>query len=147
MVDTGRTVHNAVRTATLLVDGRPAAGVRVAATPLQRLRGLLGRRNTDEALLLLRCTSVHAVGMLFTLDVALLTGDPGGELTVLRTTVLRPFGMTLPRRGVQHVLEAQRGAFAAWGVAPGVRLQVEELGPDLGPGWCRGPMPEGRGRA
>lgn len=112
------------RDGVLRVDGRPVAAVEVVDTPWRRLRGLLGRRGTDGALLLVRCSSVHSVGMLFSLDVALLTGDPDGELTVLRTLRLPPFGVTRPMRGAQHVLEARRGAFARWDLVTGGRLLV-----------------------
>jgi uncharacterized protein len=109
----------------LVVDGRPVARAEVASTELSRLRGLLGRRGTAGALLLTRCASVHGTGMVFVLDVGLLAGDPGGDMTVLRTTVLRPFGLVRKRRGVQHVLEAQRGAFARWGLRTGSQLRIE----------------------
>jgi uncharacterized membrane protein (UPF0127 family) len=103
------------------VNGQDVAAVQVADTYLARLRGLLGRRGTDGALLLSSCTSVHAAGMAFTLDVALLDAD----LTVLRTTRLRPFGLVLPRPGVVHILEAEHGAFGRWGLFPGVRLTID----------------------
>lgn len=82
-----------------------------------------------------RCTSVHGMGMVISLDVALLADAPSGpaghkaddpgELTVLRVVRMRPMGLVIPRRGVRHVLEAQAGAFAAWGLAPGSRISVE----------------------
>ena len=53
--------------------------------------------------------------MVFTLDVAQLDD----EMRVIRTCRLRPFGLVAPRRGTRHVLEAQAGAFAGWGVRPG----------------------------
>jgi len=58
------------------------------------------------------------VGMTRSLDVALLDRDG----RVLATTVLRPFAMTRPRRGVADVLEAPRGSFATWGLTEGSTL-------------------------
>jgi uncharacterized protein len=113
----------------LLVDGVDVAACRIADTPLRRLRGLLGRRRIDDALLLTRCTSVHGAGMVVALDVALLADD----LTVLHTRWLPPFGLVLPRRGVRHVLEAGAGAFERWGVRPGVRLTVRARPDPSGP--------------
>ena len=101
--------------ARLRVDGRDVAPLVVADSYLGRLRGLLGRRGFDGALLLRRCSSVHAAGMVFVLDVAQLDD----ELRVIRTCRLRPFGLVAPRRGARHVLEAQAGAFASWGLRPG----------------------------
>ena len=105
----------------LIVDGRDTCDLAVAGTYVSRLRGLLGTRGTAGALLLTPCNGVHGIGMVYRLDVALLDA----ELTVRRTGVLRPFGLVPPRRGVRHVLEAQRGAFARWGLEPGSRLAIE----------------------
>ncbi len=104
----------------LLVDGREVAAVLVADTALARLRGMLGRRVLPPALLLRPANSVHGVGMVQALDVALLDDD----LQVRRVVRLRPFGMTLPRRGVRSVLEAPVGSFRDWGLAVGSRLAV-----------------------
>lgn len=104
----------------LIVDGRDTCELRVADSYLTRLRGLLGTRGTAGALLLSPCNGVHGMGMAYSLDVALLAED----WTVRRVAVLRPFGLVPPRRGVRHVLEAQRGAFERWGLAEGSRLQA-----------------------
>jgi uncharacterized membrane protein (UPF0127 family) len=98
----------------LVVDGRPVAEAVVADTVLTRARGLLFRRVLPEALLLRPCTSVHGAWMRVPLDVALLSAD----LRVVHTQVLRPWGMTAPRRGVTQVLEAPAGSFARWGLRP-----------------------------
>jgi len=106
----------------LEVDGTVVAGVIVADTFASRLRGLIGRRRLPEALLLRPANSVHGVGMLLSIDVAVL--DPQG--TVLATLVLRPFGLTRPRRGAASVLEAALGSFARWGLAAGSTVTVGE---------------------
>lgn len=102
----------------LIVDGRDTCDLLVAGSYLTRLRGLLGTRGTSGALLLSPCNGVHGVGMVYSLDVALLDQD----WTVRHTAVLRPFGLVPPRRGVRLVLEAQRGAFERWGLTTGSRL-------------------------
>jgi uncharacterized membrane protein (UPF0127 family) len=107
----------------LVVDGRPVADVVVADTVLSRARGLLFRRVLPEALLLRPCTSVHGAWMRVPLDVALLSAD----LLVLHAQVLRPWGMTLPRRGVTQVLEAPAGSFERWGLRTDSRVA---LGPE-----------------
>lgn len=106
--------------AQLVVDGRPVAEVVVADTALTRARGLLFRRVLPEALLLRPCTSVHGAWMTVPLDVALLDR----ELHVLRTQVLRPWGMTRPRKGGTQVLEAPAGSFERWGLAAGSRVSI-----------------------
>src|SRR5665647_2263250 len=89
----------------LEVDGRTVAPLLLAATYPARLRGMLGRRHLPPALLLRPSNSVHGVGMLHTIEVAILDSDG----TVLVTLVLKPFGLTRPRRGAASVLEAPRG--------------------------------------
>ncbi len=102
----------------LIVDGRDVAPVLVADTWARRARGMLGRRPLPESMWFVGEAGVHGVGMTRALDVALL--DHEGR--VLVTTVLRPFGMTRPRRGAVDVLEAPRGSFAAWGLVVGSAL-------------------------
>jgi len=117
------TSDDAVRT--LYVDGTAVAGIVVADTVGARLRGLLGRRQLPEALLLRPSGSVHGVGMLRSIDVAVL--DSQG--VVLATLVLRPGGVTRPRRGGTSVLEAPRGSFARWGLTVGSAVTVGERPP------------------
>ncbi|ADG75460.1 protein of unknown function DUF192 [Cellulomonas flavigena DSM 20109] len=99
----------------LIVDGREVADLLVADTWARRARGMLARRPLPAAMWFVGETGVHGVGMTRSLDVALL--DREGR--VVATSVLRPFGMTRPRRGVVDVLEAPRGSFATWGLVPG----------------------------
>jgi uncharacterized membrane protein (UPF0127 family) len=108
----------------LLVDGRDVSRVRVADTYAARLRGLLGTDPSAEPLLLTPASSVHGWGMRYALDVAQLSGELGAGLAVVRVVVLRRGGMVAPRRGVRHVLEAPRGAFASWELVAGSRVAV-----------------------
>lgn len=102
----------------LFVDGRDTAPLLVADTWARRARGMLARHPLPEAMWFVGETGVHGVGMTRSLDVALLDGTG----RVLATTVLRPWGVTRPRRGVVDVLEAPRGRFAAWGLTVGSTL-------------------------
>jgi uncharacterized membrane protein (UPF0127 family) len=105
----------------LRVDGREVAVCEVAETWRSRFRGLLGRRPLPEALLLRPESSVHGVGMREALDVAVLDRD-GVALAVL---VLRPWGVTSPRRGAAAVLEAPVGSFARWGLVEGSTVTLD----------------------
>ncbi|QTE29948.1 DUF192 domain-containing protein [Pengzhenrongella sicca] len=106
------------------MDGAVVAPILVAQTYAARLRGLIGRRVLPDALLLRPANSVHGVGMLVSIDVAVL--DSRG--TVLVTKVLRPFGMTRPHRGGDAVVEAPRGSFARWGLTAGAVATIEIRG-------------------
>jgi uncharacterized membrane protein (UPF0127 family) len=111
----------------LVVDRQTVASLRLANTYWARLRGLLGTRRSRGALLISPGNSVHGLGMTYSLDVAQLDVD----LTVRHTTTLLPFGLVAPQRGVRHVLEAERGAFARWGLRPGSKLSIDT---DIDPG-------------
>jgi uncharacterized membrane protein (UPF0127 family) len=104
----------------LWVDGRDVAPARVADTALSRARGLLGTRSLEGSLLIRPCNSVHGLGMLYRLDVALLDA----ESRVLHTLTLRPMGLTRPRSGVKQVLEAEWGSFERWQLRPGSQLEI-----------------------
>lgn len=108
----------------LFVDGRDVADLLVADTWARRARGMLARRPLPDALWFVGETGVHGVGMTRALDVALL--DRRG--VVVATTVLHPFGVTRPRRGVVDVLEAPRGSFDAWSLTVGSTLARSGVG-------------------
>ncbi|MFD3536038.1 DUF192 domain-containing protein [Streptomyces sp. NPDC058664] len=93
----------------------------VAASYRARRRGLLGRDGIAGALLIVRTNSVHTFGMRFPIDVAHLDRS----LEVLSVVTMRPgrLGMIRPRG--RHVLEAEAGAMAGWGLRPGVRVSVQ----------------------
>jgi len=104
------------------MNGTDVAIAEIADTWRTRLRGLLGRRELPEALVLRPSSSVHGIGMRVPLDVALLDRDG----RVLRTLVLRPWGMTMPRPGAAAVLEAPAGSFERWGLRAGARVELVE---------------------
>ncbi|MBB4983314.1 MULTISPECIES: DUF192 domain-containing protein [Streptomyces] len=109
------------------VDGTGTLAVAAGEIPLEvaasyraRRRGLLGRDGIAGALLIVRTNSVHTFGMRFPIDVAYLDGS----FTVRSVVTMVPgrLGMIRPRG--RHVLEAEAGAMAGWGLEPGVRVRV-----------------------
>lgn len=109
--------------ATLLCDGRSVAPVEIAASHRARVRGLLGRDGSDGALLLSPCRGVHTFGMGFGIDVAYLSKD----LRILAVAGMRPNRLGAPRWRARHVLEAEWGAFARWGVRTGAQLTLADV--------------------
>lgn len=108
--------------ARLRVDGRDVSALWIADTFVGRARGLLGTRSIEGALLIRPGNSVHGLGMTYPLDVALLDRS----MQVRHVLRLRPFGLSRPRRGIRQVLEAEAGAFSAWGLTVGSRLTISE---------------------
>ncbi|QEU97348.1 DUF192 domain-containing protein [Streptomyces kanamyceticus] len=94
--------------------------VEIADSARARRRGLLGRAGITGALLLTPARGVHTVGMRFALDVAYLDR----ELRVLSVRTMRPGRVGRPRVRARHVLEAEAGAMARWGVRRGARIAV-----------------------
>ncbi|MEU0252250.1 DUF192 domain-containing protein [Streptomyces sp. NPDC006184] len=102
----------------------------IAASYRARTRGLLGRDSVEGALLLSPASGVHTFGMRIPIDVAYLDR----RLTVLAVRTMPPGRLGLPRLRARHVLEAEAGAMAGWGLRAGVRVEVEvENDRDRGP--------------
>jgi uncharacterized membrane protein (UPF0127 family) len=110
--------------------GTPRAEVPllVAASYRARTRGLLGRTGIDGALLLTPASSVHTVRMRFPIDVAYLDR----RMRVLAVRTMPPGRVGRPRLLARHVLEAEAGAMARWGIRRGVRLEVGVVGAEAG---------------
>lgn len=96
--------------------------LRIAASYRHRARGLLGRDGVDGALMITPCGSVHSFRMRFTIDVAYLDR----KFNVLAVHTMKPGRLGLPRPRGRHVIEAEAGAMAAWGLRPGVQVRVEQ---------------------
>jgi|SRR5579863_868319 uncharacterized membrane protein (UPF0127 family) len=111
-----------MRTVWLLRGGDVLASGEVAESLVDRARGLMGQRQYDGALLLMRMRSVHTAGMRFPVDIAFLDD----ELHVVATTQLRAWSVALPRRGTSHILEARAGAFERWRLQPGDQIEIRE---------------------
>jgi uncharacterized membrane protein (UPF0127 family) len=100
--------------------GPPEVPLEVAASYRARRRGLLGRDGIGGAMLITPTNSVHTFGMRFAIDVAYLDRS----FRVLSVVTMRPGRLGLIRPRARHVLEAEAGAMARWGVRPGVRVAV-----------------------
>lgn len=114
--------------ARLVVPAADGAGVAPVTVSLElatsyraRTKGLLGRDSVDGAMLLSPAGSVHTFRMRIPIDVAYLDRD----LRVLTVRTMRPGRLGLPRLRSRHVLEAEAGAMAGWGLRRGVRVRVE----------------------
>jgi uncharacterized membrane protein (UPF0127 family) len=100
---------------------RAEVPLRIAASYRARTRGLLGAAGIEGALLLTPAASVHTVRMRFPIDVAYLDR----RFRVLAVRTMPPGRLGRPRLLARHVLEAEAGALARWGVVRGVRVEVE----------------------
>ena len=105
----------------LVRDGEVLASVEVADSFGARLKGLLGRRGLDGAMLLRPARSVHTVGMRFAIDVAYC--DAG--LRVQEVATMRPHRLARPRMRARCVVEAEAGAFERWRLLPGDQLELK----------------------
>lgn len=99
----------------------PGIPLEIAASYRARTRGLLGRTGITGALLLTPAASVHTLGMRFPIDVAYLDR----RMRVLAVRTMPPGRLGRPRLRARHVLEAEAGAMAAWGLVPGSTVTVE----------------------
>ncbi|HEV8164206.1 MAG TPA: DUF192 domain-containing protein [Actinomycetota bacterium] len=104
----------------LLRNGEVITPVEVATSTRDRTRGLLGRDRLEGALLLSPASSVHTLGMRFPIDVAFCDR----RMRVLVTVSMRPNRVGLPRPRSRHVIEAEAGQFARWGLRKGDQLDV-----------------------
>lgn len=105
----------------LLKDDKVLAHVEVADSFAARLKGLVGRRDLEGAILLRPARSVHTIGMRFAIDVAYCDKD----LRVLCTLTMRPLRVGRPRPKAHAVIEARAGAFERWGLEAGDTLEIK----------------------
>ncbi|MEU9380956.1 DUF192 domain-containing protein [Streptomyces sp. NPDC048279] len=93
----------------------------IATSYRARAKGLLGRDSLDGAMLLSPAGSIHTLRMRMPIDVAYLDR----RLTVIALRTMPPGRLGLPRPRSRHVLEAEAGAMAGWGVRVGTRVSIE----------------------
>jgi hypothetical protein len=100
---------------------RVGSSVSVAESWWRRFRGLLARAplKTGEGLLLLRCGSVHTIGMTHPIDVAFLDAE---GLVVHSIARLGPWRVGLGGSRAVHALELPAGRLDETGTVPGDRL-------------------------
>jgi len=109
---------------TLIVQGAAGAvtvPLELATSYRARTKGLLGRDGIDGAMLLSPASSVHTFRMRFPIDVAYLNR----KLEIVAVHTMRPGRLGLPRLRSRHVLEAEAGVMAGWGLEVGARVTVE----------------------
>jgi uncharacterized protein len=104
----------------LLREGDVLAAAEVATGLAERTKGLLGQNGYEGAMVLPRTRSVHTFGMRFAVDVAICDK----EMVVVGVTRLRPWRISVPRKGGRSVIEAQAGAFERWGLRVGDKLEL-----------------------
>ncbi|KAA0233994.1 MAG: hypothetical protein JJLCMIEE_00856 [Acidimicrobiales bacterium] len=104
----------------LVRNGEVLASIEIAEGRRARARGLLGRDGIEGAILLRPARSVHTFGMRFPIDVAFCDR----EMVVLRTLTMPRHRLSRPVIGAAAVIEAEAGAFSAWRLQPGDRLEV-----------------------
>jgi uncharacterized protein len=104
----------------LVRDDKVLATCEVAESSRSRRKGLLGRAGFEGAILLRPARSVHTFGMRFALDVAFVDRD----LEVIRIVRMAPNRLCRPVWRARAVLEAEAGAFAAWELKTGDRLEL-----------------------
>jgi uncharacterized membrane protein (UPF0127 family) len=118
--------RNAPVVTVLLEDGTVVCErCTVAATPLRRLKGLLGRSelSREEGLLIRPTSSIHMFFMRFPIDAVFLDK----KLVVRRVAGgLRPWRVAYARR-TRSVLELAAGEAERRALAPGQRLILKEV--------------------
>ncbi|KUN26100.1 hypothetical protein AQJ23_12970 [Streptomyces antibioticus] len=99
--------------------GSVSVPLEIATSYRARTKGLLGRDGIEGALLLSPANSVHTFRMRMPIDVAYLDR----RLVVIAVRTMRPGRLGLPRIRARHVVEAEAGAMAGWGLRPGVPVE------------------------
>lgn len=100
--------------------------VEVAASLVARIIGLLGRQGLPpgQGMLLRPCSSIHTVGMRFSLDVVFFNR----RMEVTRVwCALPPWRMATGGRGAHAALEMQAGWFPVGALAPGDRVELQTV--------------------
>ncbi len=103
-------------------DKRVLASTEVADARSARRRGLLGRDGLEGAIVLRPCRWVHTIGMHFAIDIAFV--DTTG--CVVKTMHMSPRRIGVPVWRASHVIEAEAGAFARWGLRVGDVIEVRD---------------------
>lgn len=114
------TVHNVTRGTTL------ANRAEWRGSLWGRLRGLLGRSGLrpGEGIVLVPCTSVHMLGMRFSIDVVYLDRSDRVIKTVHH---LRPFTFSFGGRRAHHAVELPAGTLAETQTRPGDQLTIADV--------------------
>jgi len=106
----------------LVTEGRVLASAEVANDRASRRKGLSGQTHIEGAFVIPHCRWVHTFGMRIPIDVAYL--DANGN--VLKTVLMQKFRLGAPVWQARTVIEAEKGAFARWGIQVGNKIEVRD---------------------
>ncbi len=111
-----------VHSAWLVTDGRVIASAHIANDRMSRRKGLSGQTHVEGAFVIPNCRWVHTFGMRIPIDVAYLDADGN----VMKTVQMNKLRLGAPVWHAQMVIEAQKGAFARWGIHVGNKIEVRD---------------------
>ena len=115
-----------VHSAWLVTDGRVIASADIANDRASRRKGLCGQTQIEGAFVIPNCRWVHTFGMRVPIDVAYLDVDGN----VIKTVQMSKMRLGAPVWNARTVVEAQKGAFARWGVHVGNKIEVRDSNND-----------------
>ena len=113
-------MNTELRAAWLVRSGNVLASADVADTPQSRRRGVIGRTELTNAMVITQCKWIHTIGVKIPLDVAYL--DALG--TVIRTERVKPLRISTPVSRCKTVVEASAGSFERWNLKVGDVIEV-----------------------
>jgi uncharacterized membrane protein (UPF0127 family) len=106
----------------LVTDGRVLASANVAIDRATRRKGLSGQTHIEGALVIPKCRWVHTFGMRLSIDIAYLDA----EGNVIKTVHMHKMRLGAPVWHARTVIEAEKGAFARWGIHVGNKIEVRD---------------------
>ena len=106
----------------LVTDGRVLASASIANDRASRRKGLSGQTQFEGALVIPNCRWVHTFGMRIPIDIAYLDTDGN----VIKTVQMSKMRLGAPVWNARTVIEAQKGAFARWGINVGNKIEVRD---------------------
>ena len=115
-----------VHSAWLVTDGRVIASADIANDRASRRKGLCGQTQIEGAFVIPNCRWVHTFGMRVPIDVAYLDADGN----VIKTVQMSKMRLGAPVWNARTVVEAQKGAFARWGINVGNKIEVRDSNND-----------------
>jgi uncharacterized membrane protein (UPF0127 family) len=106
----------------LVTDGRVLASANVANDRATRRKGLCGQTHIEGAFVIPNCRWVHTFGMRLSIDIAYLDADGN----VIKTVHMHKMRLGAPVWHARTVIEAEKGAFARWGIHVGNKIEVRD---------------------
>ena len=106
----------------LVTDGRVLASASIATERASRRKGLSGQTHIEGAFVIPNCRWVHTFGMRVPIDIAYLDADGN----VIKTVQMSKMRLGAPVWNARTVVEAQKGAFARWGINVGNKIEVRD---------------------